>query len=72
MKAILEFNLPEDNEEFNRAVKSVDYYVSLFEIYQYLRREMKYNEQLSDIERDTFERIIEEFNKILTENGIEL
>jgi len=72
MKAILEFNIPEDNEEFNRAIKAADYYVSLFEFYQYLRRELKYDEQLSDIERDTFERIREEFNGILTENGIEI
>ena len=72
MKATLTFNLPEDNEEFNRAVKSADYYVCLFDLFQYLRREIKYNEQLSDIERDTFERILEEFNEILTENGIEI
>jgi hypothetical protein len=72
MKAILEFNIPEDNEEFNRAIKAEDYYVCLFDFYQYLKREMKYNEQLSDIERDTFKRIREEFNGILTENGIEL
>jgi hypothetical protein len=72
MKATLTFNLPEDNEEFNRAVKSADYYVCLFDLFQYLRREIKYNEQLSDIERDTFERIREEFNGILTENGIEI
>jgi hypothetical protein len=72
MKATLTFNLPEDNEEFNRAVKSADYYVCIFDLFQYLKREMKYNEQLSDIERDTFERIREEFKEILTENGIEI
>jgi hypothetical protein len=72
MKATLTFNLPEDNEEFNRAVKAADYYVCLFEIYQYLRREIKYNEQLSDIEINIFKKIREEFNGILTENKIEL
>ena len=72
MKATLTFNIPEDNEEFNRAVKAADYYVCLFDFYQYLRTQLKYNEQLSDIERDTFETIREEFNEILTENGIEL
>jgi len=72
MKATLEFNIPEDNEEFNRAVKAADYYVCIFDLFQYLKREMKYNEQLSDIERSTFERIREEFNEILTENGIEI
>jgi hypothetical protein len=72
MKATLTFNLPEDNEEFNRAIKAADYYVCLFDLFQYLKREIKYNEQLSDIERSTFETIKEEFNGILTENGIEL
>jgi hypothetical protein len=72
MKATLTFNLPEDNEEFNRAVKAADYYVCLFDLFQYLKREIKYNEQLPDIERDTFEKIREEFNGILTENGIEI
>jgi hypothetical protein len=72
MKATLTFNLPEDNEEFNRAVKAADYYVCLFDFYQYLRTQLKYNEQLSDIERDTFERIREEFKEILTENRIEI
>ncbi len=72
MKATLTFNLPEDNEEFNRAVKSADYYVCLFDLFQYLKREIKYNQQLSGIEINTFEKIIEEFNGILTENGIEI
>jgi hypothetical protein len=72
MKATLTFNLPEDNEEFNRAVKSADYYVCLFDFNQFIRRELKYNEQLSDIERSIFETIKEEFNGILTENGIEI
>jgi hypothetical protein len=72
MKATLTFNLPEDNEEFNRAVKAADYYVCLFEFHQYLRTQLKYDEQLLDIERSTFERIREEFNGILTENGIEI
>jgi hypothetical protein len=45
MKATLTFNLPEDNEEFNRAVKSADYYVCLFEFYQYLKREIKWRKK---------------------------
>jgi hypothetical protein len=72
MKATLTFNIPEDNEEFNRAIKAADYYVCLFDFYQYLRREIKYNEKLSEIERQTIEKVIEEFNGILTENGIEI
>jgi hypothetical protein len=72
MKATLTFNLPEDNEEFNRAVKAADYYVCLFEFHQYLRTQLIYAQQFSDIERDTFERILKEFNEILTENGIEI
>jgi len=72
MKATLEFNLPEDNEEFNRAVKSADYYVCLFDFYQYLRREMKYNESLSEKERNIILKVIDTFNEILINNGIEI
>jgi hypothetical protein len=34
MKAILEFNLPEDNLEFNRCNKSLDMALALFDISQ--------------------------------------
>lgn len=44
MKAILEFNLPEEDEEFNTAMHGIDYKIILEELDNYLRHELKYNE----------------------------
>ena len=43
MKAILEFNLPEDKEDFDFATNAVNYYSALVEFDQWLRSEYKYN-----------------------------
>ena len=43
MKAILEFNLPEDKEDFDFATKGINYYSALVEFDQWLRSEYKYN-----------------------------
>lgn len=72
MKATLTFNLPEDQDDFNNAVKGIDYKIALQEIAEYLRRELKYNQSLTDIEYKTIEKVREEFNGILTDNDINL
>lgn len=36
-KAILEFNLPEENEEYKTTMKAQEYYCQLWDIEQYLR-----------------------------------
>jgi len=72
MEAILKFNLPEEQSEFNDAVRGTDYLYALNKIREYLRSELKYNEQLTDLERKVFEKIREEFNGILTDNEINL
>jgi hypothetical protein len=43
MKAILEFNLPEDKEDFDFATKGINYYAALVEFDNWLRSEYKYN-----------------------------
>ena len=42
MKAILEFNLPEENDEFDLAVNAVKWYSVCWELDQYLRSKTKY------------------------------
>jgi hypothetical protein len=72
MKATLTFNLPEEQSEFNDAVKGTDYLYALNKIREYLRSELKYNENLTETERKTLEKVREEFNGILTDNEIKL
>jgi hypothetical protein len=51
MKAILEFELPEDNQEFRLATKASAMYSTLWELDQWLRVEIKYTgrEQLDEV-----------------------
>ena len=72
MKATLTFNLPEEQSEFNDAVKGTDYLYALNKICEYLRSELKYNQNLTDIEWKVIEKVREEFNGILTDNEIKL
>jgi len=52
MKAILEFQLPEDNQEFELATKASKMYCTLWELDQWLRGEIKYNGKELDEVRD--------------------
>jgi len=44
MKAILEFNLPEDGDEFRYAVNGQEYYIALNNIREDVRQIWKYRE----------------------------
>ena len=44
MKAILEFDLPDDEYEYKAASKGKDYLFVLWELDQWLRGEIKYND----------------------------
>ena len=52
MKAILEFSLPEDNQEFELHTKASKMYCTLWEFDQWLRSEIKYKDQELDEVRD--------------------
>ena len=71
MKAILEFNLPDDQHEFDLAIQGSKMYVALWDISQELRTLWKY-EELSDEEFKIVERIRDKFYEILDENQIKL
>jgi hypothetical protein len=71
MKAIIEYNLPEDQFEFDNAVKSNKMWHALTEIKDELRRIYKY-EDLKENEFEMVERIREKFFEILQENEINL
>ena len=42
MKAILEFNLPEDRDEFTIANNAMNFYLTCRNLDEWLRREIKY------------------------------
>jgi len=58
MKAILEFELPQDNQEFELATKASKMYCTLWELDQWLRGEIKYNgKELNEV-RDKLREIM--------------
>ena len=48
MKAILEFELPEDKEEFDAASKGMDWAIVAWDIDQYIRNRLKYQTEKLD------------------------
>ena len=71
MKATLEFNMPEDQVEFDFAVHGGKMYSALWEISQELRAIWKY-EELSDEEFKMVEKIRDKLHEILDEHQIKL
>ena len=66
MKAILEFNLPEDKEDFDFATNGINYYLALCEFDQWLRSEYKYNGK-----EETY-AVREKLNQIINDNNVKL
>lgn len=71
MKATLEYNLPDDQHEFDLAVQSGNMYSALWDISQELRTLWKY-EELSEEEWKIVERIRDKFYEILGDHQINL
>jgi len=72
MKAILEFNLPEDQPEFNHAIKGGDWKHVCWEMDQYLRKELKYSDDKSFEELNLLQKVREEFNRLMIESNLDL
>ena len=66
MKATLEFNLPEDQDDFNYANNGFKYYLSLVEMDEWLRSEYKYND------KEEMYEVREKLRQIISENNVKL
>lgn len=72
MKAILEFELPDDQEEYKLAVNAPKMYSALWDIKQLIRSKLKYNpDSLTDAELKQWEIMQDEFYLILDEQNIQ-
>ena len=66
MRAILEFDLPEDNEEFAVATKAMDWSLLVLHIDQFIRNKIKY-----DQDRDGVLQLVRnELNFQMEEKGL--
>lgn len=62
--AKLEFNLPEEKSEFNIANKAGDYYCALWDMQEFLRSKLKY-EELTEVEEKVYTEVREKFFEIV-------
>ena len=69
MKAILEFNLPEDEEQFDVASRGMDWALIVWDIDQLLRKKLKYEEHVRDT-RNTLEELRKTLNDMLADKGL--
>ena len=58
MKATLEFNLPEDNQEFELTSKALKMYSTLWDLDVWLRSEIKYKDKELDEVRDKLRELM--------------
>ena len=73
MKAILEFELPEDQEQYEMANNASKMYMALWDIKQLLRSKLKYNpDGLNDEQLEQWEAMRGEFFDILDNNDLKL
>jgi hypothetical protein len=72
MEAILKFNLPEDQSDFDLAVNGAKAQVALWEMDQWLRAQYKYmpDEEYSEDKYETFEKCRDKLREIMFENGL--
>ena len=66
MKATLEFNLPDDNQDFELATKASKMFSTLWELDSWLRGEVKYHE------REEFDEVRDKLRELMSGNGIDL
>ena len=66
MKATLEYNLPEDRDDFNYATNGFNYYMALVEMDQWLRSEYKYND------REELYEVREKLRQIILDNNVKI
>ena len=74
MKAILEFNMDEidDVTAHKRAIKSLDMILALSDFDNHLRSELKYNDNLSEVEYDLLDRTREKLYQIMNDHNVSI
>ena len=70
-KAILEFNLPEDNQEFLLATSGTKFWSVLWELDQSLRSKTKYApDDLPQEKYDAYQEVRDKLRELMSDNNI--
>ena len=72
MKAILEFNLPEDQSEYRIATNASKYYSVLWDIQEHLFRKYKHVDPKSDAHYEEYEEIRTHLINLMQEHEVNL
>ena len=74
MKAILEFNLPEDNQEFKLATKALSWWNVCWDMDQWLRAQYKYmpDGEYSEDKYNAYYEARQKLFGLMQENGVSL
>ena len=70
MEAILKFNLPEEEEQFNIANKGMDWALLAMDLDQSMRSLLKYHPEEYKTGEQALEHIREELHNIMSERGL--
>jgi hypothetical protein len=73
MKATLEFNLPDDQQEYDLANNGLNFWNVLWELNQELRTKTKYaSDDLPQDKYDAYQEIRDLIRELMTENNVSL
>ena len=74
MKATLEFNLPENQDDFELATKGGKWYSVVWDMDQWLRTQYKYmpDSEYSKDKYDAYYEARQKLNEIMNDNGVNL
>jgi hypothetical protein len=74
MKATLEFNMDEidDVTAHKRSIKSLDMILVLSDFDNHLRSQLKYNDNLSEVEYDILDKTREKLYEIMNEHNVSI
>lgn len=70
MKAILEYTLPEETDEYEHAMNGSLYLFAIQEFDNHLRSELKYNENLNEEQCHTIEKIRAKLHECFNRRGV--
>ena len=73
MKAILEFNLPDDQQDFDMAVNAMKFWDVLYELDQDLRSKTKYaSDDLPQDKYDAYQEVRDMLYELMSNNNVSL
>lgn len=72
MKATLTFNLPDESQEFRTAIDGWKWKIALNELSEELRSKVKWDNNMSEEQRDAYQQVREKIVAILNENNLRL